>query len=159
VEDRNRLARRATATADLVVVTGQAGTWGMHRLVRLLHDLDAHGVPATRRQVVLVGVPRRPARRAALVDALHRLSDQADTRTAHPALRPPVFVPTRSDLEACTRDGVALPTPFVEPLTKAVEAALLAAGDERTEPEPELGTPIRPGSLGGWWLEGEAMGA
>lgn len=156
VEDRNGLARRAVTSADLVVVTARGTTHGLHRLVGVLHDLGHHGIPAPRRQVVLVGVPRRPVRRAALVAAVHELTT---TTGADGPLPPPLFVPHRADLEAVVLDGGALPDALVEPLTAGLSATLDGLGDRPDRSPHADGEPVAPGSIGGWWLDDEAVGA
>ena len=67
IEDRNACARLLTAAADIVVVTGTGGLVGVHRLVRTLAALAAHGVDPARLLPVVTRAPRSPHRRAELV--------------------------------------------------------------------------------------------
>lgn len=156
VEERNHLARTATAQAHLVLVTGSPTTQGVHRMLGAIRGLRDHGVRAEAIQPVLTRVPRRPARRASLVAAIHELSTLESTAAPVP---PPLFVVHRNDVEQCVRDGEPLPTALAEPLARDVGALLAQleqSGEPPAQPEPER---LRPGSLGGWWLDGEAVGA
>jgi hypothetical protein len=63
VEERNGLARTVVDQAAVVVVVGRWSTTGVPRLVRLLGDLERHGLPRDRLRPLLNGAPRGAARR------------------------------------------------------------------------------------------------
>lgn len=156
VEDRNHLARTVTAQADLILVTGYGTTQGIHRILGVLRGLHDHGVPPEIIQPVLTGVPRRPARRASLVSAIHELSSLGSVATPTAA---PLFVVSRGDVEQAVRDGEALPDALAAPLARDVTALV----ERLSRRAPSSGEPtaerIVPGSMGGWWIDGEAIGA
>lgn len=101
VEERNALARAAVAGADLVVVVGRWSTTGLPRLVRLLDDLEQHGVPRNRLRPVLNGAPR------GRLAAGRSVAGLLDGRP------PPVCVSQDRRVEARLRDAHPLPTRLV----------------------------------------------
>lgn len=143
IEDRNACARLLTASADVVVVTGTVGVVGVHRLVRTLAALAAHGVEPGRLLPVVSRAPRLPQRRAEVARAVALLLGELSPGTATVG---PLMVPTRRDVEASQHDGSPLPRAFVVPLGAAVAAVLDRTGERGAtshEPEP---VPVRPGS-------------
>jgi MinD-like ATPase involved in chromosome partitioning or flagellar assembly len=145
VEDRNACARLLAGAADVVVVTGGDGVVGVHRLVRALAALSAHGIDPRRLLPVVTRAPRSPHRRAELSRAVALLLGELAPGTATVA---PLMVPTRRDLDPVHLDGSPLPRAFVAPLGAAVTAVIDRAGERGAvghEPEP---VPIRPASLG-----------
>jgi hypothetical protein len=144
VEDRNLLARTAVRSADAVFAVGQPGVKGTHALVRVIGDLVAAGVPATRIVPVLNEAPRHPKVRAELSSTLAELVSPAlgGATTASP-----VFLPSRR-VEAAWRDAAPIPAPLPALLSGAFEAVrqrLGAVAPVGTELELVL-----PGSLGHW---------
>ena len=144
VADRNLLARTVLPGAALVLVTTRPDVRGLHRLAVHLADLVDAGVAPARLLPVLVGVPRRPALRAALVAAVAGL---APTGGDDP-VAPPLLLPRRVDVERAVRDGRPLPRSLASACAGAVTAVLrrLPAGPPAGE-HPE---PVVPGSLGAW---------
>jgi MinD-like ATPase involved in chromosome partitioning or flagellar assembly len=118
VEERNALARSVVDQAALVVVVGRGTTTGIPRLVRLLAEVERHGVDRRRLRPVVNGVPlrsgrRHPAARAtrALLEDL--LGDQC------PA---PVTVPQDRRVEACLREARPLPSRLVSRAATLLDA-------------------------------------
>jgi hypothetical protein len=146
VEDRNLLARRLTATADVVVVTGLPTVVGLHRLVRTLDGLLDHGVSGTRLLPVVTNAPRSPRARAEVTRAVAELLGPAGEALT----TSPMFLPHRRELDSLQRDGAPLPKQLARPLAQAV-AALLDRDEIIEERDEDLGepVPIVPGSLGG----------
>lgn len=144
VEERNLLAREATRAARVVLVTARATTLGLGRLADVLAGLADHGVDEARTMPVLVGVPRRPRERAALVRVVDQIRQGLDAgrRGDRP---PPLLLPHRSDLEATVRDGRPLPSVLGRSLAAATASLLDQVAPTTGAEEPE---PIRPGSLG-----------
>jgi hypothetical protein len=64
IEERNGLARSVVGQASVVVVVGRWSTTGLPRLVRLLADLERHGIARGRLRPLLNGAPRGSGRRA-----------------------------------------------------------------------------------------------
>ena len=140
VGDRNLLARTTLPRAAVVLVTARPGIQGLGRLARHLHELADGWVDPARLVPVLVGVPRRPALRSALVRAVSDLAPD-------PAVAPPVLVAQRADVEASVRDGRALPRPLAAACASAATAVLARLPQPGTPAtaEPER---VVPGSLG-----------
>jgi hypothetical protein len=142
VEERNQLARLAVAHADVVVAVGTPDLKGLHGLLRVLAELTDHGV-AAERIVTLCNRAGRPGRKraeisAAFADLVAPISHD---------IAPPVFVPYRRNLDATIRDGIALPSQMVGPITAAVNAALERNPERRGHAGPEP-VAVAPGSLG-----------
>jgi len=148
VEERNFLARSAVADADVVFVVGVPGVKGIHALARLLGDLAAFDVRASRLQAVINRAPRSPRERAALAAAVGEIGGAA---VGGAQLASPIFLPRRR-VEEAVRDGLALPSPLPSLMAGAFRAVLTrAAGDGAIAVSAERGLrPIRPGSLGHW---------
>ncbi len=147
VEDRNALARTATARAAVVVAVGQPGTKGVHGLVRVLDALLAHGVDPARVVPVVNRAPRSPRVRAEITRAV---ADLAGGVRGGDRLPSPLFLPERRRLEEVLRDAERLPAALAGPLGAAVGAALDRLGPDDTvagEVEPVA---VVPGSLGSW---------
>jgi len=145
VEDRNACARLLTSAADVVVVTGTSDVVGIHRLVRNLAALAAHGVDPGRLLPVITRAPRAPHRRAESSRAVALLLGELSPGTATVA---PLMVPSRRDLDALHLDGSPLPRALVGPIGAAVTAVLDRSGELGAAgfvPDP---VPVRPGSLG-----------
>ena len=141
VEERNHVARRVAATADVVVAVGRPGLSGTAALGRLLEEVVAAGVAPSRLVPVVVRAPRSPRARADLARALAELSRAAGDVTG------PAWVPDR-DPDLAHHDACPLPTAIVRPLDAAVRAVLDRHVDAPPPlPEPQ---PIEPGSLGTW---------
>lgn len=144
IEDRNRLARTATANADVVAVACQATLVGVHRLVRHLDALLRHGVAAHRILPVINRAPRPGRLRAELTRTVAELAAPLGPDTSQ--LCSPLFVPDRRGLDELMRAADPLPTSFAGPIGEAMRAVL-----DRVEP-PVAADPQRvvPGSLGAW---------
>lgn len=144
VEDRHRLARTATGNATVTVAVGSPGLKGVSSLAGLIRRLVRSGVPAARILPVLNRAPRHPAARAESTRALTQLLAGSNIELAVAA---PVHVPERK-IEDALRDGSPLPSPLVDPITKAA----LALAARTADAAPPLTEPRRvvPGSLGAW---------
>jgi len=149
VEERNLLARSITTVADVVVVTGLAGVHGVHRLVRVLDGLVAHGVPADRLVPVINRAPRSPRARAELSRALAELA-RPMLGAQHELLAGPVFVGDQRRLDAALRDGVGAPTTMSTLVAGAVEALLARVDAPTISLADEVPVAVTPGSLGSW---------
>ena len=150
IEDRNRLARMTASTADVVLVVGTPGAWGVHHLVRTVLDLHNLGVTGDRILPVVNHAPRQPRAKAGISAAI---TDLLRSRIPDADLLPsPIFVPIKKHLEATLRDGDALPTAMANPTALAVAALLSRSISPRVAaPERELvPTAVAPGSLGTW---------
>lgn len=142
VEDRNALARCATAGADVVFAVGAPGLKGVHSLVRVIGDLMASGVEGGRIVAVVNRAPRTHRARAEVARAIADLTPARRT-----GLASPVFLPERN-VDALLRDGARLPTSLCAPLTESFDAvAVVNTPPARREPEPVA---VVPGSLGHW---------
>lgn len=150
LEDRNRLARVAVGHADLIIVVGGVGAWGVHHLVRTILALVDIGITGDRLLPIVNHAPRQPRARAAITAAV---GDLLRTRVADAQLIPsPVFVPTRRSLEAALRDGDPIPAGIANPLSAAVDA-LLERQYSRSRPltvAPNGPSAVIPGSVGTW---------
>ncbi|HEX9765450.1 MAG TPA: hypothetical protein VGA36_01710 [Nitriliruptorales bacterium] len=146
VEERHVVARTAVGTADVVFVVGRPGLKGVYSLVRVLDEVLAFGVPASRVVPVISHAPRSPKQRAELARAVADLVAGGGAS----ALPSPVFLPRRKVDEAL-RDGTRLPEPLPTVLAGACAAALGRSGSGRTilDPEPAYER-VAPGSLGTW---------
>jgi MinD-like ATPase involved in chromosome partitioning or flagellar assembly len=142
VEDRNVMARTATANADVVFAVGTPGLKGVHSLVRVVGDLMASGVDGARIVIVVNRAPRAHRARAEVGRAIAEL-----TPARRSGLAAPVFLPERRVDEAL-RDGTRLPVALCSPLAAAFDAVAGAhARPAASAPEP---VPVEPGSLGHW---------
>jgi len=144
VEDRNACARTLVAEADVVVVTGSDGPAGVHRLVRALGEVVAHGTEPERILPVVVRAPRAPHRRAELARTVAILLGELSPGTSTVS---PLMVPTRRELDGVLLDGSPLPRALWAPIGAAVDAVAQRAGGPRSPADDEP-VPIRPGSLG-----------
>lgn len=155
VEERNLLARTATADASVVVVTGHAGVQGVHRLVRVLAGLLDHGVDPSRLLPVVMRAPRSPSARAAITRAVAELLAPALPADAAGAASP-LPLPHLRRLDRDLWDAVGPPEPLSRPLTGAVLALLDRLGGP---PAARDDTPlaVAPGSLGHWTRQ-DALG-
>ena len=151
IEDRNRLARMAVRQADLVLIVGVPGAWGVHHVVRTILSLSNIGVPCAKMLPTINHAPRQPRARAGVATAIAelakaRVADADDLPSA-------IFVPNRRGIEATLRDGDPLPKAMYEPIASAVDALLAIAPEPVIELEHES-TPepvaVVPGSLGTW---------
>jgi len=154
IEDSHLMSRATIAQADLVMVVSTPTTTGLHGMVGVLSDLRTHAITADRMVVVLNRAPRAGRSRAELTRALANL-----TRATAPADHPvgPVFVPERRGIDLVHRDLHRFPPAMVDPVSRVVTHRLdqvpnRLAPDEAVEP-----VPIRPGSLGSWFPEEEAV--
>ncbi len=163
VEDRNHLARLACAEADLVLVVASPGPRGVHRLVRLVEELLALGVPPTRIVPVINRSPRSPRARAEITRAVAELT--APLTIVDEPLNPALHLAERRHLDDLVRDGARLPSHLVEPVARAASVAL-ARLEELSAPvaidrfSPRLDAEpvaVVPGSLGSFYDE-EAWG-
>jgi hypothetical protein len=149
IEERNLFARRTTACADLVVVTGEPSTKGVHALVRTLHRLVEHGIDPGRLLPVLNHAPRSPRRRAELARALAELATPGgQDRPGRPA--GPVFVATRRGLDDLVNQSAPLPAALVRPVTAAITGVLDTAGAPGRGAAATDGERVAPGTLGAW---------
>jgi cellulose biosynthesis protein BcsQ len=149
VGDRNHLARAATSRADLVLAVGKASLVGMHRLVRTVDELVAHGVDPERILPTITSVPRSPRARAELTQALADLT--AHGRTSG-RLAVPLLLPDTPRVEASLRDGRPLPEALTRPAALAVSTLLasLSVSVAGSVSRASAATAIRAGSLGHW---------
>ena len=164
IEARNTLSRLALDRADLVVVVSRPGVQGVHRLVRLVHDLRGHGIESERLILVVNRVPRRPGRRAGVVRAVHALL--ADETVGD--IPSPVFVPEVVDLDTTIHDALPLPSRILDPLASTVGRRLRAScavdnaggrgssGARRGQERSAEPVPVAVGSLGA--LGGPSLG-
>ena len=150
VEERNALARSALRRTSVAVVVGGASLGAVHGLAGVLRDVCEHGVDAASIVTVVNHAPRSPRERAALTRAISGLPTLVAASAGR--LASPVFVPDRNAVEDAVRGGLPLPSAMVDPVTRAVLAALTArqavVADRATDGEP---MPITPGSLGRWF--------
>ncbi|MEZ5243915.1 MAG: hypothetical protein R2707_02370 [Acidimicrobiales bacterium] len=153
VEDRNVMARRSAATADIVVVVGNPTTKGIHALLRVARHLHRSGVAGERLVPVFTRATRNPRRRAESVRALAALVD------AEPGLGDmgnPVFLTERNDVEDAIRDGQRLAVQLGRPLHAELLRRLDLVDPPSTadvgggDPQP---LPVAVGSLGSWTEE------
>jgi hypothetical protein len=161
VEDRNLLARRTLAEADLVLAVGVPGLAGAHAQLRVVRDLLELGVDGGRIVPVVNRAPRNPRLRAEAAGALVRLLDATDPGVALASSA--VFVPERRRVAEVLRDNGPPPAPLVRPVTGAVRGLLERARHVRpAAPEPVgVGAepvPVVPGSLGSWTDDGAGDG-
>ena len=149
IEDRNLAARHATSQADLVIVVARPNATGLFDLVRLLADLDAHGVDPGRTLVAINHAPRRPRLRAELARTVAELCSSSGSGPGHAGL---VFVPERRAIDDLHRDLAVLPNALVVPITAAAGAALDRVGTRTAADlqDPCSAVPVAPGSLGSW---------
>ena len=154
IEDRNRLARMAVRHADLVLVVGQPGPWGLHHLIRTILSATEIGVSANAIVPVVNHAPRNPRAKAEITSAVSELL--AARMSAADSIVPPIFVPYKKTLEANLGTGEPLPTSLTSPLASTVNALLNLA-----QPQPDFSVPnefegmgepvaVVPGSLGSW---------
>ncbi len=149
IEDRNRLSRMAVHQADVTVVVGVPGAWGIHHLVRTILSLHEIGVPSDRLLPLINHAPRQPRARAGIASAI---ADLTSSRIADAAdLASPIFVGPKRGLDELLRDGEPLPKSFSETPAGSVIAMLEHVSARATtaamEPEPVA---VAPGSLGIW---------
>lgn len=148
VEDRNAMARAATAAADVVFAVGVPGVKGVHSLVRLIGDLMATGVEGGRIVAVVNRAPRNQRARAELSRAIAALTPSRRT-----GLAAPVFLPERPPDDAL-RDGSRLHSSLGAPLARAFEAVVArSTAIARVGAEPQL---VAPGTLGHCTEEADA---
>jgi hypothetical protein len=152
VEDRNVLARVATARAHAVVVVGLPGAKGVHALVRVVDGLLEHGVDPRALVLVVNRAPRNPRARAEITRAVADLTGGLRYAAAIPS---PVFLPDRRRFDDLVRDATRLPSALCEPVTAAIASLLerlpgTAADTATVEP-----LAVVPGSLGAWTDEDE----
>ncbi len=151
IEDRNRLGRMAAMQADLIVVVGAPGSWGVHHLVRTVMALTQLGVDNKRILPVINHSPRKASVRASITSAVGDLLTSRLPDGAHVAN--PIFLPTKRQLEATLRDGDPLPSGLTNGLGDAITAMLgqtesapmTPVTDNQLEP-----VAVVPGSLGTW---------
>lgn len=147
VEDRNVMARRSVACADLVVIVGNPTTKGIHALVRVARHVHRSGVAGERLVPVLSRASRNPRRRAESVRALSALaSAEAELND----MGNPVFLSERSDVEDSIRDGARLPPQLGRPLHAELLRRLDLVGAPSTVDSDLLPEPVAPGSIGSW---------
>jgi MinD-like ATPase involved in chromosome partitioning or flagellar assembly len=120
VEERNHMARRTTASADVVVVVGAPGAHGARRLALVIDELLDHDVDPLR---------------------ILPLVNRAPPGTALPRL---CGLPARAIGLAASDDGLP-PAAGMAPVTAAVLELLSAVAVGKREPAL---TPVIPGSLG-----------
>ena len=146
VEERNLMSRTAVEWADVVVAVGSPGLKGMHSLVRLLNDVTGLGTEPDR---IVVVVNRSPRHRHA-----REVSGVLKSLAAPGAVRGPVFVPERPQVERCLRYGTRLPAAVVDPLMADVLPALETLPRRGPQSDPVR---VEPGSLGHWRDDAEAV--
>ncbi|MDQ6697169.1 MAG: hypothetical protein M3Z46_06895 [Actinomycetota bacterium] len=147
VEERNLMARTVIPTADVVMAVGSRGVKGLHGLVRVVHDLRDHGVPAARILPIVNGANRNARARAEVTRAFAELTGA--THDDEPVVGP-IFLPDRRAIDDLHRDGARLPSSLSAPLVGAVQALLDRTGGRAGDgigPSPKS---VIPGSLGTW---------
>jgi hypothetical protein len=117
IEERNGLARMVIDRAAVVVVVGHWSTTGVPRLVRLLGEIERHGVPRERLRPVLNRGPRTAAGRTA---AIHAISGLLDDLGTGPWPRP-VALPHERRVEGCLREARPLPARLVARAAAALD--------------------------------------
>jgi hypothetical protein len=148
IEDRNRLARMAAQRADLVLVVGTPGAWGIHHLVRTILSLSDLGVPSNRILPVVNHAPRQPRSRSQITSAVADLLGSRIVNAEH--VPSPVFLPTRRNLESTLRDGDPIPSSITARLAAAVDALLSKTEPAQGPDHDGDPIPVAPGSLGTW---------
>lgn len=151
LEDRNRLARTAVRRADLVVVVGAPGLWGIQRLIRSVISTTELGVSTERILLCINRGPRQPKTKAAISSAVAELLHSRISEAGQ--LASPVFVPERRNLDSVHADGAQLPTQLAAPISAAVGAMLDRGDADRSEVTGERErepVAITPGSLQTW---------
>lgn len=146
VEERNHAARSAALRSTVVIAVGAPGMKGVHSLARLILSLTAAGVQRERILPVVNRAPRSPRARAEISRTLAALTEGlAPGRTQ--TVASPLPLPERK-IEDILRDGSALPSALVDPLSRAVNALSERLADlPPAEPVPAR---VAPGSLGSW---------
>lgn len=141
IEERNGLARAASAEADVVIAVGVAGPVGVHRLARLIRELASAGVPPARILPVINRGPRSVRRRAEIARALAELTGDAAGDLASP-----ITITERRRFEDLIQSGVRMP----DGPARAVHQATLAVLDRPAEDASNgmLPEQVVPGSLG-----------
>ncbi len=156
IEERNLLARSATARADLVLIAAPPTVTGLRRLVLTIDELHRSGVSSARLLAVITRGPRRARARAEITRAVGELVVGMSPELAA-GMASPLFVPERRGLDDLHRAAALLPQTLVKPVTDAVEAIL-----ERAPLVPDTldafdPVPVTPGTLGAW-SDDEAAG-
>lgn len=131
IEERNHMARRVAAQADLVVVVGRPGPTGRRRLAAAAHDLLDLGVEPARIQPVVNRLPEDGP-----VVAGRLLPDL------------PAAVITLPEQRLDHRAPV--PAALAEPVRVAVVRHLAGAATARNRCGPTAPVLVTPGSLGSW---------
>lgn len=150
VEERNVMARTATARAEVVVAVGGPGLKGLHGLVRTVNRLREHGVDATRILAVVNRAPRAARGRAELARSFAEL---VGARTGGPAPLGPLPLPERRGLDDLLRDGGRMPQALVDPLAGALGPVLDTASSLPTGPVAHRPVPVASGRIGAWAAE------
>jgi len=122
-EERNHVSRATMATADAIVVCGDASLKGVHSLVRAERTLLAAGVTSDRIVRVVNRSPRSPRQRAEIGRAL------ADLGVGEGSLLGVVHLPERRLLDVTHSVGQPLPSSLVQPVTRAVIEVLRSFDD------------------------------
>ena len=154
IEDRNRLSRMAARQADLILVVGQPGAWGIHHLIRTVLSITEIGVDPSRLVPVINHAPRNPRARAEITRAVGELLGAR--LTGADEVSPPIFVPHRKTLDAALNTGEPLPGQIATPLASTIHALLEVADPLMNIKVPhdlaDLAEPVAvvPGSLGTW---------
>ncbi len=117
LEERNALGRAAAERAAAVVVVGRWSTTGIHRLVRTLLDLEAHGLARDRLLPVLNHAPRRRTGRVAARRTLLALLDDLGSGS-WPA---PICLTHDRGIEPRLREARALPDRVVAQVRPLLE--------------------------------------
>ena len=118
LEERNGLARAAVTCARAVVVVGRWSTTGVHRLVRALLDLEAHGIARDRLHPVLNHAPRGRGGQALACRAVGGLLEEL----GGDPWRSPLCVRHEAGVEHSVREGAPLPPRFVRRVGRVLDA-------------------------------------
>jgi hypothetical protein len=152
VEERNALARLATAHADLVLVVGTGGFKGIHALTRTMRQIVNTGIDSERLIPVMARSSKRALDRIEITKAIGTLGKQGAPSMTWNA---PVFLPDRP-VESALRDGTRIHKRIAEPLGATIHAMYSQLQSTQksgaTDAEPQ---PIVPGSLGSAVAMGE----
>jgi len=149
IEDRNRLSRMAALQADITVVVGVPGAWGIHHLIRTILALHEIGVPCDRMLPLINHAPRQPRARAGIAAAIADLTGSRIPDANE--LASPIFVGPKRGLDQILRDGEPLPKAFSDTpagsLIGMLERVPARTAATSMNPEPVA---VTPGSLGAW---------
>jgi hypothetical protein len=154
IEERNAIARTTISAADLVLVVGEPGLKGLHCHLRSTRAVLAHGVPGERILPIINRSPKGPRARAELTTSFGVLLGGEGE-----GVPSPLHVPERRHLDEIHRDGVRFPEGWLAPVATSVQAVLDRDAEPDTGSAARALEPVRPGSLGRWVDDEDAIDA